>query len=150
MAKARSFDDLTKSDEFLNWFWSGKKRNNLINVLNTYKHSQHTDKLRREKYQPYAYGLVLNDASSGKNNLDKKFKLMKIGFTQCRTGSNENSRMKEIKRKFKDDHDKDIAVIFVLMENAVDTESHHAFEVRIRTHVGVPIKKNYAKLRNGF
>ena len=58
--------------------------------------------------------------------------------------------MKEIKRKFKDDHDKDVAVIFVLMENAVDTESHHAFEVRIRTHVGVPIKKNYAKLRNGF
>ena len=75
---------------------------------------------------------------------------MKIGFTQCPTGSNENSRMKEIKRKFKDDHDKDVAVIFVLMKNAVDTESHHAFEVRIRKHVGVPIKKNYAKLRNGF
>ena len=146
MAKAQLFDDLTKSDEFLNWFWSGKNRNNLINFLNTYKHSQHTDKHRREKYQPYAYGLVLNDASSGKNNLDKKFKLMKIGFTQCPIGSNENSRIKEIKRKFKDYHGKDVAVIFVLMKNAVDTESHHAFEVRITKNVGVPYQQKLCQI----
>lgn len=81
---------------------------------------------------------------------------MKIGFTQCPTCSNENSRMEEIKRKFKDEHGKDVAVIFVLMKNAVDAESHHDFEVRIRKHVGslsrkiMPSHKDYQYQRNGF
>ena len=153
MAKpAESFDDLTKSKAFLKWFWQGQNGNNLINFLNKHKHPMHKDKLRREKWSPFAYGLVLNGdiyngPSPGNTNFNKKFKLVKIGFTQCSTASDENNRMeqiiKKIKKKFKEVND--VAVIFVLMKNAIDTSSHHEFEERLRLNFGIPVEKNYAK-----
>ena len=75
MAKAQPFDDLTKSDAFLKRFWSGPNGNNLINFLNTHNHSKHKNKLRREKWPPVAYGLVLNgDSYNGTNPRKTNFK----------------------------------------------------------------------------
>ena len=147
MAKpAESFDDLTKSKAFLKWFWQGQNGNNLINFLNNHKHPKHKDKLRREKWLPFAYGLVLNGdiyngPSPGNTNFNKEFKLVKIGFTQCSTTADENNRMEQIIKKMK----KDVAIIFVLMKNAVDTSSHREFEKRLRSNFGKPVKKHYAK-----
>ena len=70
---------------------------------------------------------------------------MKIGFTQCSTVSGDDNRMEQIKKKFKDDNDKDVAVIFVLMKSAVDVSSHHDFEDRLRSNVGMSVKKDYVK-----
>lgn len=75
MAKAEPFDDLTKSDALLKRFWSGTNGNNLINFLNTHNHSKHKNKLRREKWPPVAYGLVLNgDSYNGTNPRKTNFK----------------------------------------------------------------------------
>ena len=90
----------------MNWFWESKNGNELIKYLNTHKHPKHTDRIRRERYPPYVYAMILKgnvyDGEGGrKADFNEKFRLLKVGFTQCSVKDGDNTRMKQIKEKFK-------------------------------------------------
>ena len=83
----QNYDNLTSDEQFLEWFWSKSNGNKLIQFLKKHTQKEHSDELRRERYPPFVYGLVLNDvAYSGTNSrgnaFNKKFRLMKIGFSE--------------------------------------------------------------------
>ena len=82
-ANQQNYDDLIADEQFLRWFWSSSNGNKLIQFLNKHTHAKHDDKLRRERYTPSVYGLVLNiifsGTSSRRNTFNKKFRLKKIG-----------------------------------------------------------------------
>ena len=89
MARAndQNYDDLIEDKQFLQWFWSRRNGNKLIQFLNKHTQEGRDDKLRRERYSPSVYCLVLNDVvysatSSKRNAFNKKFRLMKIGYSE--------------------------------------------------------------------
>ena len=139
MAEAQDYNNLKESESFLRWFWSSGNGNDLIKFLNTHEHPRHNDKLRREMFSPYVYGFVFKGTiyDGADRDFERKFKMIKIGFTQC--------TLKQIKKRFKDDRDENIALIFFVVKSAIDTTRHHDFEERIRKKVGVPVKKQYAR-----
>ena len=76
-------------------------------------------------FSPYVYGIVFKGTIYHGADLEfeRKFKMMKIGFTQC--------TLKQIKKRIKVDRDENIALIFFVVKSAVDTARHHDFEERI-------------------
>ena len=89
MAKSndQNYDDLIEDEQFLQWFRFRRNGNKLIQFLNKHTQEGCDDKLRRERYSPSVYGLVLNDVvysgtSSKRNAFNKKFRLMKIGYSE--------------------------------------------------------------------
>ena len=146
MARAndKKYDELLKDNQFMNWFWSKGSGNKLIQSLNKHTQKEHNDELRRERYPPFVYGLVLNDivyhgTSSWGNAFNKKFRLIKIQFSELI-----DNRIKQITKKF-NNHGKQITVIFYLKKNAVDTTWRRDFEKRIRNNFGIHIRREYAK-----
>ena len=146
MARAndKKYDELLKDNQFLNWFWSKGNGNKLIQFLNKHTQKEHNDELRRERYPPFVYGLVLNDilyhgTSSRGDAFNKKFRLMKIGFSELI-----DNRIKQITKKF-NNLGKQITAIFYLTKNGVDTTWRCGFEKRIRNNFGIPIRREYAK-----
>ena len=144
MAKSndQNYNDLIEDEQFLQWFWFRRNGNKLIQFLNKHTQEGRDDKLRRERYSPSVYGLVLNDVvysgtSSKRNAFNKKFRLMKIGYSELT-----DNRTKKIKKKF-DNLGEQISTIFVLKKNAVDTSWGHHFEKRIRNNFGIPIRTEY-------
>ena len=84
-ANYQNYDDLIEDEQFLEWFWSRNNGNKLIQFLNKHTQKEDHDELRRERYPPLVYGLVLNDmiysgTDSRGNAFNKKFRIMKIGF----------------------------------------------------------------------
>ena len=61
MARAndQNYNDLIGDEQFLEWFWSNSNGNKLIQFLNKHTQKEHNDELRRERYPPFVYGLVL-------------------------------------------------------------------------------------------
>ena len=55
----KKYDELLKDNQFLNWFQSKGHGNKLIQFLNKHTQKEHNDELRRERYPPFVYGLVL-------------------------------------------------------------------------------------------
>ena len=146
MARAndKKYDELLNDNQFLNWFWSKGNSNKLIQFLNKHTQKEHNDELRRERYPPFVYGLVLNyiayhGTSSRGNAFNKKFRLMKIGFSELI-----DNRIKQITKIF-NNLGKQITVMFYLRKNAVDTTWRRDFEKRIRNNFEIPIRREYAK-----
>ena len=142
-ANDQNYNDLIKDEQFSKWFWSGSNGNKLIQFLNKHTQEEHDDKLRRERYSPSVYGLVLNDivysgTSSTANAFNKTFRLMKIGYSKLT-----DNRIKKITKKF-DNLGQQISTVFALKKNAVDTNWRHDFEKRIRNNFGIPIRTEYA------
>ena len=111
----------------------------MIQFLNTHTQKEHNDELRRERYPPFVYGLVLNyiayhGTSSRGNAFNKKFRLMKTGFSELI-----DNRIKQITKIF-NNLGKQITVMFYLRKNAVDTTWHRDFEKRIRNNFEIPIR----------
>lgn len=78
MANNDKYAQLLKDKEFVKWFWFGNNGNTLIKHLNSDK--SRDEIVRREKYSPYAYGIVLNVNLFGdkfKENL-KTLNLLKL------------------------------------------------------------------------
>ena len=116
----------------------------MIQFLNKHTQKEHNDELRRERYPPFVYGLVLNyiayhGTSSRGNAFNKKFRLMKIGFSELI-----DNRIKQITKIF-NNLGKQITVMFYLRKNAVDTTWRRDFEKRIRNNFEIPIRREYAK-----
>ena len=146
MARAndQNYNDLIGDEQFLEWFWSNSNGNKLIQFLNKHTQKEHNDELRRERYPPFVYGLVLNDilyhgTSSRGDAFNKEFRLMKIGFSELI-----ENRINQITKKF-NNLGKQINEVFTLRKNAVDTTWCRDFEKRIRNNFGKPIKIEYAK-----
>ena len=139
MTETEDFNHLKKSDSFLRWFWSRGNGNDFIKFLNTHEHPRHNDKLRREAFSPFVYGTVFKGTIYHDADVDfqRKFKMMKIGFTQ--------GTLKQIKQRFKVDRDENFSLIFFLSKSAIDTSRHNEFEERIRKKVGMPVNKEYAR-----
>ena len=143
-ANDQNYDDLIEDEQFLEWFWSKNNGNKLIQFLNKRTQKEHNDELRRERYPPFVYGLVLNDmiyigTNSRGNAFNKKFRIMKIGISELI-----NDRINRITNKF-NNLGKQISKIFILKKNAVDTTWRGDFEKRIRKNFGIPIRRKYAK-----
>ena len=143
-ANDQNYDDLIEDEQFLEWFWSKNHGNKLIQFLNKRTQKEHNDELRRERYPPFVYGLVLNDmiytgTNSRGNAFNKKFRIMKIGLSELI-----NDRINRITNKF-NNLGKQISKIFILKKNAVDTTWRGDFEKRIRKNFGIPIRRKYAK-----
>ena len=143
-ANDQKYDDLIEDEQFLEWFWSKNNGNKLIQSLNKRTQKEHNDELRRERYPPFVYGLVLNDmiyigTNSRGNAFNKKFRIMKIGISELI-----NDRINRITNKF-NNLGKQISKIFILKKNAVDTTWRGDFEKRIRKNFGIPIRRKYAK-----
>ena len=139
MTETEDFNHLKKSDSFLRWFWSRGNGNDLMKFLNTHEHPRHNDKLRREAFSPFVYGIVFKVTIYHDADVDfqRKFKMMKIGFTQ--------GTLKQIKQRFKVDRDENFSLIIFLSKSAIDTSRHNEFEERIRKKVGMPVNKEYAR-----
>ena len=107
MAEAEVFNHLKESDSFKRWFWSDENGNDLIKFLNTHEHPRHNDKLRREMFSPFVYGIVFKGTINDDADLDfeRKFKMMKIDFTQC--------SLKQIKKRFRIYHDENFSLILL-------------------------------------
>ena len=140
----QNYDNLISDEQFLEWFWSKSNGNKLIQFLNKHTQKEHSDELRRERYPPFVYGLVLNDvAYSGTNSrgnaFNKKFRLMKIGFSELI-----ENRINQMTKKF-NNLGKQINEVFTLKKNALDTTWCREFEKRIRNNFGIPIRRKYAK-----
>ena len=140
-----SYNDLIGDEGFLEWFWQGTNGNNLIRFLNTHPRE---DKIIRERFSPFAYGLIFNgpisDTAKNSSQFNSKFRLMKVGFTQSSTVFNENNRMEQIIRDFRNYHNvnaANISMLFVLMKSASDTTSHRDFERNIRINLGYLSRK---------
>lgn len=83
-------------DVFLKWFWEGTNGNELIRELNSYaQKNELDDRIRREKYCPNVYAIVLNNFSIAG---DKKWKLVKVGFTHKSIKRNSNNRMEQLQK----------------------------------------------------
>ena len=118
MAETVDFNHLKESDSFLQWFWSRENGNDLIKFLYTHEHPRHNDKPRRETFSPFVYGIVFKGTIYDDAEVDfqRKFKMMKIGFTQ--------GTLKQIKQRFKTDRDENFSLIFFLSKSAIDTSRH--------------------------
>ena len=69
-----SFDEFLQDGAYRRWFWSGNNANQTIDYLNDYR--RWNDRLRRERYSPHVYVMVLNKP-------EREFwKLLKVGFTE--------------------------------------------------------------------
>ena len=106
MAETEDFNHLKESDSFLRQFWSRGNGNDLIKFLNTHEHPRHNDKRRRETFSPLVCGIVFKGTIYDDADVDvqRKFKMMKIGFTQ--------GTLKQIKQRFKIDRDGNFSLIF--------------------------------------
>ena len=97
-------------DEFCKWFWNGSNGNNLIKKLNGSSQNKSNDSIRREKFRPTVYCIVLNDGQFPGQSVEKtetvQWKLWKVGFTHVDTTTGTNNRMEVVKnevcRKYKD------------------------------------------------
>lgn len=113
-------------EAFVNWFWVGTNGNNLIKKLNNTSPSG--DRIRREKYPPHIYGVVLNQGTFPfQDEQGEQWKLCKIGFTQCTTTEGENNRMEQVEREVKKTS-QDASTLFVLRISAVDTSRYQETE----------------------
>ena len=105
----------TTWDEFCKWFWNGSNGNNLIKKLNGSSQNTSNDSIRREKFRPTVYCIVLNDGQfPGKSvemteterTKEVQWKLCNVGFTHVDTTTGTNNRMEVVKnevcRKYKD------------------------------------------------
>lgn len=134
----------TTWDEFCKWFWEGSNGNRLIKKLNTSQHRK-SDYVRREKFRPVVYCVVLNEREF------REWKLCKVGFTHVDTTPGTNNRMEtlmeEVRKTYKEKsgREAEASVVFVLPVGAVDTTLFFDTEKRIRMDVGWPIRKDLAK-----
>ena len=109
-----SYNDLIGDEGFLEWFWQGTNGNNMIRFLNT---NSREDKIIRERFSPFAYGLIFNGpiSDTAKNS------------SQINDYHNVNAA--------------NISMLFVLMKSASDTTSHRDFERNIRINLGYLSRK---------
>lgn len=131
-------------DDFLRWFWNQSNGNDLIKRLNEYaRQNNWSDRIRREKYSPHIYGIVLNDSRIPKKSVAPHWKLVKVGFTQKSIQRGSNNRMEQLERKlrWKGFHP---STLFVLPIGSLDTNLFRDTEGRIREKVGRPLKKKKA------
>ena len=149
----------TEPDAFLEWFWEGTNGNDLIRELNSYAQKKDLDdRIRREKDCPNVYAIVLNNFSIAR---DKKWKLVKVGFTHKSIKRNSNNRMEQLQEIIESKLNKDsnraataskpevkASVLFAVRIGSVDTTPFRDTEARIRGKVGTPIKTAKAKEQN--
>lgn len=148
MANNDKYAQLLKDKEFVKWFWFGNNGNTLIKHLDSDKSREEI--VRREKYSPYAYGIVLNVNLFG-DKFKEDLKFVKIGFTQQDTSSGCKNRMTDVQRDIEEDEVKykyKTAVLFVIMKNPVDTSTHSEFETNFRKRWGMPVSNNFAESYN--
>lgn len=151
MANSDKYAQLLEDKEFIEWFWSGQNGNTLIKHLNSNKSREEI--VRREKYSPYAYGILLkvNQAERFKQDvgdIEEDLKFVKIGFTQQVTSSDTKNRMTEVQKQIEAKYPGRTAVLFVIMKNPVDTLRHSEFETNFRTRWGMPVSDECAKNHN--
>lgn len=116
------------------------------------------DRIRREKYCPNVYAIVLNNFSIGR---DEEWKLVKVGFTHKSIKRNSNNRMEQLQKIIESKLNKDsnrtataskpkvkASVLFAVWIGSVDTTPFHDTEARIRGKVGTPIKTAKAEEQN--
>ncbi|KAL3891645.1 hypothetical protein ACJMK2_003897 [Sinanodonta woodiana] len=142
MPRHYDFDGIVRDEEtmedFCKWFWTGKNSNNLIELLNMSEYRS-TDYVRKERFRPFIYGVVLN------YEFDTNWRFMKIGFTMSET-TKRNSRMTKVERKIDKIYGEGMAkTIFVLAIDPVDTRSCKEVEVYVRKQIGYRINRDLAK-----
>ena len=131
-----------ETDDFLKWFWEGTNGNGLIKRLNSYaRQEEMSDRIRREKFSPHIYGVLLKTSPS---EIEGRCKAVKVGFTQQSIKKGGNNRIEQIeatleKEKF------DSTPLFVVPIGCVDTTKFHDTEDRIRKKVGRPLRKDKAE-----
>ena len=148
MANNDKYTQLLKDKEFVKWFWSGNNGNTLIKHLNSDKSREEI--VRREKYSPYAYGIVLNVNLFG-DKFKEDLKFVKIGFTQQDTSSSCKNQITDVQRDIEKDEVKykyKTAVLFVIMKNPADTSTHSEFETNFRKRWGMPVSSYFAESCN--
>ena len=133
---------------FLKWFWVRNNGNNLVKKLNNVPGQE--DCIRREKYSPHIYGVVINQPVFPVQEKGKEWKLCKIGFTHCDTTQGRQgtkNRMEQVEREVKnnDDLKREAKTFFVLRIGAVDTTPYRETEGRIRGKVGKRVCTKKAK-----
>lgn len=149
MANKDKYAHLLENKEFVEWFWSGQNGNTLIKNLNRNKSREEI--VRREKYSPYAYGIVLNVNQAKRfeedigEKVEEDLKFVKIGFTQQETHSASKNRMTDVKTKIDAKYEGKTAVLCVVMKNPVDTLKHSEFEKNFRNRWGMPVSDECAK-----
>ena len=147
--KSKEYAELLEDENFEKWVWSKDNCNKLIKYLNSNKSRKEI--VRREKYSPYAYGIVLNVDLFDENYKERRLKFVKIGFTQQDTDSDCRNRMTDVEKDIekRDDKYKDkTSVLFVIMKNPVDTSTHSEFETNFRKRWGMPVSNEFAQHHN--
>ena len=90
------FSKINSIDEFMTKFWSYKNGNDLIRSLNKYARKKkmmgYGDSVRREKYSPVIYGIVLNRRKLF-GLQDEDYRLVKVGFTHTSIAHGTGNRM---------------------------------------------------------
>ena len=135
------------SDYFLEWFWKESNGNNLIKQLNKYAYVKKLpDRIRREKYAPVVYAVVVNNFPE---LMDPKWRLVKVGFTHQSIEKGTNNRMEQLIKEIESETEKSTngsaAVLFTLRIGCVDTTPFGDTEDRIRKTVGIAVKKEKVK-----
>lgn len=131
-------------DDFLRWFWNQSNGNYLIKRLNEYARLNNwSDRIRREKYIPHIYGIVLNGFRNPEESDAPHWKLVKVGLTHKSIQRGSNNRMEQLERKLRR-KGFNPSTLFVLPIGSLDTNLFHHTEGRIRKKVGRPLKKQKA------
>ncbi|CAH3151446.1 unnamed protein product, partial [Pocillopora meandrina] len=131
-----------ETDDFLKWFWEGTNGNDLIKRLNSYaRQEEMSDRIRREKFSPHIYGVLLKNSPS---EIEGHCKAVKVGFTQQSIKKGGNNRIEQIEAKLEKEKF-DSTPLFVVPIGCVDTTKFHDTEVRIRKKVGRPLMKDKAE-----
>ena len=137
-----------KDTDFLEWFWTGSNGNDLIKKLNKYAQDQKfTDRIRREKYSPTVYGIVVNDFPFPN---DHHYKLVKVGFTHRSIRQGSNNRMEQLQEQLesvikKSNKEAFSSILFRLPIGCVDITPFYDREAQIRERVGIKVKKEKAQ-----
>lgn len=128
------------SNALIRWFWERSNGNDFIKQLNAYARRKNwPDRIRRERYSPHVYGIVLNAFP----NVASKWKLVKVGLTQRSIQKGSNNRMEQLERQLKL-RGFNPSTLFVLPIGSVDTSLSIDVEGRIRKKVGKVLKKRKA------
>lgn len=128
--------------DFLRWFWNQSNGNDLIKQLNEYaRRNNLSDRIRREKYSPHIYGIVLNGFQIP--SVAPHWKLVKVGLTQQSIERGSNNRMEQLERQLRS-KGFNPSTLFVLPIGSLDTNLFRHTEERIRKKVGRPLKKKKA------
>ncbi|KAK3598465.1 hypothetical protein CHS0354_023018 [Potamilus streckersoni] len=133
------FRQIRTKQDLCKWIQQSQNYNDFIETFNY--SAQGGDTIRKEKYHPTIYGLVVNDNILA----GKHWRFAKVGFTQIDTTRGSNNRMEIVMKQIQQKGYLSPSVAFKLTISATDTTSFFETEERTRINFGFLVDKDLVK-----